>query len=70
MFLVRREVLIIGIGIEYRVVKDFGVVVVVRNFGIVERVIVDEIIIKREDGNRDRYNLFKFKCLNLGICIN
>ncbi|NMS91051.1 DNA-directed RNA polymerase subunit beta [Clostridioides difficile] len=68
--LVRREAPIIGTGIEYRAAKDSGAVVVARNSGIAERVTADEIIIKREDGNRDRYNLLKFKRSNSGTCIN
>ena len=68
--LVRREAPIIGTGVEYRAAKDSGVVVVAKNSGIAERVTADEIIIKREDGNKDRYKLLKFKRSNQGTCIN
>ncbi|MCR8745947.1 DNA-directed RNA polymerase subunit beta [Romboutsia lituseburensis] len=68
--LVRREAPIIGTGVEYRAAKDSGAVVVAKNDGIADRVTADEIIIKREDGNRDRYKLLKFKRSNQGTCIN
>ncbi|MDU1456432.1 MAG: DNA-directed RNA polymerase subunit beta [Paeniclostridium sordellii] len=68
--LVRREAPIIGTGVEYRAAKDSGAVVVAKNAGIADRVTADEIIIKREDGNKDRYKLLKFKRSNQGTCIN
>ncbi|MEF9990433.1 MAG: DNA-directed RNA polymerase subunit beta, partial [Christensenellaceae bacterium] len=68
--LVRREAPIIGTGVEYRAAKDSGAVVVAKNSGIAERVTADEIVIKKEDGNRDRYKLLKFKRSNSGTCIN
>ena len=68
--LVRREAPIIGTGVEYRAAKDSGSVVVARNAGIAERVTADEIIIKKEDGNKDKYKLLKFKRSNQGTCIN
>ncbi|MDU7905500.1 MAG: DNA-directed RNA polymerase subunit beta, partial [Peptostreptococcaceae bacterium] len=68
--LVRREAPIIGTGVEYRAAKDSGAVVVAKNAGIAERVSAEEIIIRREDGNKDRYKLLKFKRSNQGTCIN
>ena len=68
--LVRREAPVIGTGVEYRAAKDSGAVVVAKNSGIAERVTADEIIIKREDGVKDRYRLLKFKRSNAGTCIN
>ena len=68
--LVRREARVIGTGVEYRAAKDSGAVVVAKNSGIAERVTADEIIIKREDGVKDRYKLLKFKRSNAGTCIN
>ncbi|MEG2769497.1 MAG: DNA-directed RNA polymerase subunit beta, partial [Oscillospiraceae bacterium] len=68
--LVRREAPIIGTGVEYRAAKDSGAVVVAKHSGIAERVTADEIVIKREDGNRDKYKLLKFKRSNSGTCIN
>ncbi|MGM9535978.1 MAG: DNA-directed RNA polymerase subunit beta [Intestinibacter sp.] len=68
--LMRREAPIIGTGVEYRAAKDSGAVVVAKHSGIAERVTADEIVIKREDGNRDRYKLLKFKRSNHGTCVN
>ena len=68
--LVRREAPVIGTGIEYRAAKDSGAVVVAKNSGIVDKLSADEIVIKREDGNKDRYKLLKFKRSNQGTCIN
>ena len=68
--LVRREAPIIGTGVEYRAAKDSGAVVVAKNLGIAERVTADEIIIRKEDGSKDRYKLLKFKRSNSGTCIN
>ena len=55
---------------EYKAAKDSGAVVVAKNAGIVEKVTADEIVIKREDGNKDKYKLLKFKRSNQGTCIN
>ncbi|WAW14981.1 DNA-directed RNA polymerase subunit beta [Peptostreptococcus equinus] len=68
--LVRREAPVIGTGIEYRAAKDSGAVVVARNSGIVDRVSADEIIIKKDNGDKDRYKLLKFKRSNSGTCVN
>ena len=68
--LVRREAPIIGTGCEYRAAKDSGAVVVAKHSGIAERVTADEIVIKREDGNKDKYKLLKFKRSNSGTCVN
>ncbi len=61
---------IIGTGMEYRAAKDSGVVVVADNDGVVEKSCATEIVIKREDGNKDRYKLLKFKRSNQGTCFN
>ncbi|SEN73704.1 DNA-directed RNA polymerase subunit beta [Peptostreptococcus russellii] len=68
--LVRREAPIIGTGIEYRAAKDSGAVVVSKNDGVVDRVSADEIIIKKNNGDKDRYKLLKFKRSNSGTCVN
>ncbi|ABR50558.1 DNA-directed RNA polymerase, beta subunit [Alkaliphilus metalliredigens QYMF] len=61
---------IIGTGMEYKAAKDSGVVVVARNSGIVDYVASNEIVVKLEDGQKDRYKLLKFKRSNQGTCIN
>lgn len=64
------EVLIIGIGVEYRVVVDFGVCIFVKKDGVVEKVFFDEIVIRNNDGIKDVYYFLKFKRINQGICFN
>lgn len=68
--LVRREAPIIGTGIEYRAAKDSGAVVVAKNGGVVDFVSADEIVIKKDNGDKDRYRLLKFKRSNSGTCLN
>lgn len=68
--LVRREAPIIGTGIEYRAAKDSGAVVVSKVSGTVDRVSADEIVIKKDNGDKERYKLLKFKRSNSGTCLN
>lgn len=68
--LVRRESPVIGTAIEYRAAVDSGAVVVTRHAGVVEKVSANQIVIRRETGERDSYKLLKFKRSNQGTCIN
>jgi len=68
--LLRPQAPIIGTGMEYKAAKDSGVVVVARNSGIVDKVTSTEIVIKTDEGSKDRYKLLKFKRSNQGTCIN
>ncbi len=61
---------VIGTGMEYQSAKDSGTVALARHDGVVDKVSSDEIIIKTEDGQRDRHKLLKFKRSNQGTCIN
>lgn len=61
---------IIGTGMEYKAAKDSGVILTARNPGIVERVTADEIVVKGDNAQKDRYKLLKFKRSNQGTCIN
>ncbi len=61
---------IVGTGMEHKVAKDSGAVVIARNSGTVVRVTADEIRIKTDDGHLDSYKLLKFKRSNQGSCIN
>lgn len=61
---------VVGTGMEDKVAKDSGAVVVARNAGTVVRVTGDEIRIKTDDGHLDSYELLKFKRSNQGSCIN
>ena len=61
---------IVGTGMEYQAACDSGVVVLAKNAGIVESVDADEIVIRTNDGTKDKYRLIKFKRTNQGTCIN
>jgi len=68
--LIKPESPIVGTGMEYKAAIDSGVVKLAKNSGVVEKVSSNEIVIKTDDGNRDRYKLLKFKRSNQGTCIN
>ncbi len=61
---------IVGTGIEYKAAKDSGVVVLAKEDGIVEKVAADEIVIKTNSGEHQKYKLIKFVRSNQGTCIN
>jgi len=61
---------IVGTGMESKAAVDSGVVIIADNAGVVERVSADEIVIKKKDGNRDRYKITKYARSNQGTCIN
>ncbi len=68
--LIKPESPIVGTGIEYKAAKDSGSVVVAKSSGTVEKVTADEIVVKKDNGERDIYNILKFKRSNQGTCIN
>ena len=61
---------IVGTGMEYNAAVDSGVVVLAKNSGRVERVDADKIVVITENGQKDVYNLIKFKRTNQGTCFN
>ncbi len=61
---------IVGTGMEYKAAIDSGVVVVAKNSGVAEHVESNKIIITRDNGQKDIYNLIKFKRTNQGTCFN
>ncbi|MFV0441510.1 MAG: DNA-directed RNA polymerase subunit beta [Lachnospirales bacterium] len=61
---------IVGTGMEYKVAKDSGVVVIAKEDGVVERVTANEIIVRNVEGGRNIYKLTKFIRSNQGTCIN
>ena len=61
---------IVGTGMEYKAAVDSGVVVTARRAGIVDYVDADKIEIVLDNGERDVYNLIKFKRTNQGTCFN
>ena len=68
--LLRTDAPYVGTGMEYRAAYDSGVMVIAENAGVVDYVSAREIIIKRDDGGKDRYKLTKFERSNQGSCIN
>ena len=68
--LLRAQSPIVGTGMEYKAAKDSGTVVLARTNGVVQKVSSQEIIIKTEDGELDKYKLLKYKRSNQGTCIN
>ncbi|MBC8535746.1 DNA-directed RNA polymerase subunit beta [Feifania hominis] len=68
--LLRTESPIVGTGMEYKAAVDSGVVTVAKQAGIVESVAANEIVIRGDNGETDRYHLIKFLRSNQGTCIN
>ncbi|MBQ9080686.1 MAG: DNA-directed RNA polymerase subunit beta [Clostridia bacterium] len=61
---------IVGTGMEYKAAVDSGVVIVAKEAGYVEHVEANKIVVAREDGLKDTYELLKFKRTNQGTCFN
>ncbi|WP_250277473.1 DNA-directed RNA polymerase subunit beta [[Clostridium] colinum] len=68
--LLTTEAPVVGTGMEHKTAKDSGVVIVAKNSGIIEKVDASEIIIKTNEGRKDRYKLSKFKRSNQSNCMN
>ena len=62
--LLTTETPVVGTGMETKTAIDSGVCVVAKNAGVVEKSTSDEIIVKCEDGTRDKYRLAKFSRSN------
>ena len=61
---------IVGTGMEYKTAKDSGICVIAKKGGIVERVAADEIVIRNDENQRDRYKLIKYQRSNQSTCLN
>ena len=68
--LLKPEAPIVGTGMEYRAAKDSGITVVAEEDGIVEKVTGDEIQVRNNKNEIEKYKLLKFKRTNGGTCIN
>ena len=64
------EAPVVDTGLADKVAIDSGVTQVAREAGVVERSASDEIIIRKDDGNRDVYRLTKFSRSNQSNCYN
>ena len=61
---------IVGTGMEYKAGLDSGVAIRAKRAGTVEYVDADQIIVVADNGERDCYQLIKFKRTNQGTCYN
>jgi len=67
---IKTEMPLVMTGIEERVAKDSGTIILADEDGVVEKVSGDRIVIKGDNGNRREYFLKKFHRSNQGTCIN
>jgi DNA-directed RNA polymerase subunit beta len=68
--LLRPSAPIVATGMELEAVRNSGQVLIADNPGIVTSVTSSEIIVTRDDGEKDTYVLLKFVRTNQGTCIN
>ena len=61
---------IVGTGMEYKAARDSGVCILAKEGGVVERVSADEIQIRNDNHQIDKYKLIKFTRSNQGTCVN
>ncbi|MDD3394655.1 MAG: DNA-directed RNA polymerase subunit beta [Anaerotignum sp.] len=61
---------IVGTGMEYKTAKDSGICVIAKNSGIVERISADEIVVRNDASQRDRYKMVKYQRSNQSTCLN
>ncbi len=67
---IKTEMPLVMTGMEERVAKDSGTIIVAEEDGFVEKLNGNSIIIKSNNGNRKEYFLKKFYRSNQGTCIN
>ena len=68
--LIRTEAPFIGTGLEHRAALDSNVLVVAKEAGVVDSVTAEQVVIKRENGDKDFYKLVKFRRFNEEACVN
>ena len=68
--LVYPESPVVGTGMEKRAAQDSGVCILAKEEGTVESSTSEEIVVKNSKGERDVYDIIKFKRSNQGTCIN
>jgi len=68
--LLRPSAPIVATGMELEAARHSGQVLVADNPGVVTSVTSNEIIVTRDDGQTDTYELLKFVRTNQGTCIN
>ncbi len=68
--LLTTEAAIVGTGMEAKAAEDSGVCIIAKNDGVVERSTSTEIVVRRDDGEKDTYHVIKFAGSNQGNCMN
>ena len=68
--LVRTEPALVATGLEHRAAMDSNVLIIAENDGVVDSVTADQIVIKKENGEKDWYKLTKFARFNEEACVN
>jgi len=68
--LVRTEAPLVATGLEYKAAMDSNVLVIAREAGTVDSVTADQIVVKRDSGDKDFYKLIKFARFNEEACVN
>jgi len=68
--LLRPESSVIGTGMEHKVARDTGVLVLAEEDGVVEKVAADEIVVKGKKGKKITYKLTKYARSNQDSCVN
>lgn len=68
--LLRTQAPLVGTGMEYTAARDSGVCVLAERAGTVKRVTAEEIVIRTDNGELDRYDLIKFVRSNQSTCVN
>jgi len=68
--LLRPEAPVVATGMEIEVAKYSGQVIFAQNAGVVTSVTGSQIVVTRDNGDKDIYPLMKFVRTNQGTCIN
>ena len=68
--LIMPEAPIVGTGMEYRVAKDSGILILAEDDGVIQKVTGEAITVKYNNGTTKTHRLNKFKRTNGGTCIN
>ena len=68
--LIYPEAPLVGTGMEKKLARDSGHIVIAEDEGVVTKVSADFVEVRYKDNNIKRYNFYKFKRSNQGTCIN
>ncbi|NMP36595.1 MAG: DNA-directed RNA polymerase subunit beta [Clostridiales bacterium] len=68
--LLKTESPIVGTGMEYKAAVDSGVVVLAKSAGTVTHISADKVVIEKDAGGTEEYQIIKFMRSNQGTCVN